>query len=166
MNLIRAARAFGAAFALVILGFVAHATIPLPGQTGPSMGDTNANIYSLTNAITLNNQLGFHSGLSVSQTTTQAACTQLDNNPQQEVKTSASTGSVCLPTAFAGRQIQIGNATTQTIDLFGSAATFVSGTQDTINGTAGTSAYTGLTSGKNADCFSPANGAWYCSSGS
>lgn len=164
--MLRAARAFGASFALVMLGVVAHATIPLPNVPGPSIGDANANIYSLTNAITLNNQLGFHSGLSVSQTATQAGCTQLDANPLQEVKTSASTGSICLPTAVAGKQIQIGNASGQTIDIFGSATTFTSGTQDTINGTAGTSAYTGLTTGKNADCFSPTNGVWYCTSGS
>lgn len=166
MKLFSTARAFGAGFALVMLGFVAHATIPLPSVNGPFLGDPNANIYSLTNAVTLNNQMGFHPTLSVSQTATQAGCTQLDNNPLQEVKTSASTGSVCLPTAIAGRQMQIGNASGQTIDIFGSATTFTSGTQDTINGTAGTSAYTGLTTGKNADCFSPANGAWYCTSGS
>ena len=164
--MLRAARAFGASFALVMLGVLAHATIQHPGATGPSLGDTNANIYSLTNAITLNNQMGFTSGLSVSQTATQAGCTQLSNNPLQEVKTSAGTGSVCLPTAIAGREYFIGNASGQTIDIFGSATTFVSGTQDTINGTAGTSAYTGLTTGKNAQCFSPTNGAWYCSSGS
>ena len=166
MKLFSTARSFGAGFALVMLGFVAHATIPLPGDTGPSLGDPSANIYSLTNAITLNNQMGYTSGISVSQTSAQANCTQLNNNPLQEIKTSASTGYVCLPTATPGRQMQIGNATTQTIDIYGSAATFVSGTQDTINGTTGTTPYTGLTSGKNADCFSPTGGAWYCTAGS
>lgn len=165
MNLIRAFRAFGAAFALVLVGVVAHATIPLPTSNGPSLGDLNANIYSIVQAITQNSQGGATSGLSVSQTLTQAGCTQLDSNAMQQVKTSASTGSICLPTAVAGKNVLIGNASGQTINIYSSANSFVSGTQDTINGTAGTTAYTGLTSGKNSDCFAPANGAWYCTSG-
>lgn len=164
MNLIRAARAFGGAFALVLLGVVAHATIPLPGINGPSLGDFNANIYSIVNAITQNSQMGFSPALSVSQVLGQANCTQLNNNALHEIKTSASTGGVCLPTATAGKEILIGNASGQTINLYSSATSFTTGTQDTINGTAGTTAYTGLTSGKNADCFVPANGAWYCAS--
>lgn len=164
MNLIRAARAFGGAFALVLLGVVAHATIPLPSVNGPSLGDASANIYSIVNAITQNSQMGFSSGLSVSQTSGQANCTQLGSNALQEIKTSAAAGYVCLPTAVAGKEVLIANATGQTINVYSSAASFASGTADTINGTAGTTAYTGLTTGKNADCFVPANGAWYCAS--
>lgn len=166
MNLVRAFRAAGAAFALVVLGFFfAHATIPLPGTNGPSLGDATANIYSLVNAVTLNNQMGFSPGLSVSQTSGQANCTQLSGNPLQEVKTSAATGYICLPTAVAGREMMIANPTNQTIDIYSSATSFTAGTADTINGSAGTSAYTGLTTGLNAYCFVPANGAWYCASG-
>jgi hypothetical protein len=58
----------------------------------------------------------------------------------------------------------IGNGAGLTIDLYSSATSYVSGTADTINGTAGTTAYTGLTTGKNALCFAANNGAWYCGS--
>ena len=164
MNLIRAARAFGASFALVLLGAVAMAVIQLPGTNGPSLGDANANIYTIVDALTKQNQNGFTSGLSVSQTATQVACTQLNLNPFQEVKTSAGTGSVCLPTALPGKLVIIGNASGQTIDIFGSNTFFLSGTQDQINGTAGSTAYTGLTSGKTAVCMTPVGGFWYCGS--
>lgn len=143
----------------------AVATINLPAVNGPSLGDYNANIYTLTQAITNANQMSFTPTLSASQTTTQAGCSQMTTT-MLNVSTSAGTGSVCLPTAFAGREIYINNPTGSTIDLFGSATTAVAGTQDTINGTTGTTAYTGLTTGKTTTCFSPANGTWACASGS
>lgn len=167
-SLVTLGRSIGAAFALVLLGMVAHATVSslwngaTPGVTGPWLGDSNININTLYQAATQQAGVNYNPALSVSQTTTQAGCTQLKNG-FSEVKTSAATGSVCLPTAIAGLDVMIGNASGQTIDIFGSAATFTPGTQDTINGTAGTSAYTNLTSGKNTECFTPNNGAWYCS---
>lgn len=164
MKSLAAFRAFGAAFALVLLGFAAHATLPLPAVQGPYLGDQNTNLTTIVNAINQDNQIAFTPSISASQTTTQAGCTVLVN-PMNNVATSASTGSVCLPTATAGREMFIGNGTTQTIDIFSNATPFTSGTQDTINGTAGTTAYAGLTSGKNTQCFSPQNGIWYCNSG-
>jgi hypothetical protein len=171
MKLIREiARAFGAACSVVLLsGWFAFAVIQNSAPNGPFLGDGNVNLYSLLNAITQDNQMGFQSVSTVSQTLTQAACTQLNTTfPMVNVISGASagTGSLCLPTATAGREFYIGNATGQTLDLFGSATTAVSGTQDTINGTAGTSAYTGLTNGKNSNCFAPAAGVWFCTSGS
>lgn len=169
MNFLRACRAFGAAFALVILGAVAQhvlAVLPTPQVQGPFLGDQFTNIYSLQQAINFNNQQAFTATLSVSQTSGQANCTQLSNNPVVNVSTSASTGYICLPFASGGRVVYIGNAAGQTINIYSSATSFVSGTADTINGTAGTTAYAGLTSGKNAICFTPANGTWNCLSGS
>jgi hypothetical protein len=169
MNSLRFARALGAAFALVLLGFVAHANVSslwggfTPSVTGPWLGDNAININTLWQAASQQIGVTYWPGLSVSQTTTQAGCTQL-NKGFSEVKTSASTGSVCLPTAIAGMDIMIGNASGQTIDIFSSVASYTVGTADTINGTAGTSAYTNLTTGKNVECFTPQNGAWYCSS--
>jgi hypothetical protein len=171
MKSLRYARAFGAAFALVMLGAVSMAAVSpywqstTPGTQGPWLGDNNFNIFTLWRAFVTSSGYSFTSGLSVSQTATQVACTQLNTDGIQEVKTSAGTGSVCLPTAVAGKQIYIGNASGQTIDIFASNTPFTVGTADTINGTAGSSAYTGLTNGKNTDCFAAANGAWYCTSG-
>lgn len=180
MKSLRFARAFGASFGLVMLGAVVMAGVSpfwggsTPTSFGPWLGDNNINIGNLWRAHVGQQFMSFNSGLSVSQTNTQAACTQLNNEAMQEVTTSAGTGSVCLPTAFGGKNVLIGNASGQTISLYGAPATscttqfacsFVPGTQDTINGTTGSTAYTGLSTGKNVDCFSPANGKWYCSAG-
>jgi hypothetical protein len=162
-------RAFGAAFALVLLGgLVANAVIQNTAPQGPYLGDANVNLYTLLQAITQDNQDGFTPTYSVSQTSGQANCTNLvSTTPMHNITTSAGTGYICLPTAFAGRQVFIGNSVSgQTIDIYSNATSYTSGTADTINGTAGTTAYTGLTTGKNAQCFAPANGAWFCSSGS
>ena len=77
---------------------------------------------------------------------------------------SSGTGYICLPTAYSGHWQIIANATGQTIDIYSSAASYVAGTADTINTSAGTSAYTGLTTHKTAICFAYANGAWACGS--
>lgn len=171
MKLLKTARALGAGFALVTLGFVAAFAANsafwggnTPGTTGPWLGDNNFNINSLYVAHARLAGLGYNPALSVSQTSGQANCTQLNNDALQEVKTSASTGYVCLPTAVSGKVVMIGNASGQTIDIYSSATSYTSGTADKINGTAGTSAYTGLTSGKSTVCFAANNGFWYCGS--
>lgn len=176
------ARSAGAAFALVLLGAVVHANVsPLwsnnPfGQTngsppsvtgGPWLGDTIFNIGSLfTTGIQQDAGRGFKPGISVSQSSGQANCTQLNSDAFQQLSTSASTGYVCLPTAVAGKRITIANATGQSIDIYSSATSFVAGTADDINGSAGTSAYTGLSSSNAiALCVAANNGFWYCMSG-
>jgi hypothetical protein len=167
MKALRLARAFGAAFALVLLGFASHAAlIQNNAPQGPWLGDGFLNLGTLLTAYQTSASMQNHAAISASQTLTQAGCTQLDASTMQEIKTSASTGSVCLPTAIAGKEVLIGNATGQTIDIFSSVTSFTSGTADTINGTAGTSAYTGL-SGTNhqVQCDAMANGTWYCASG-
>ncbi len=173
MKSLRIARAFGAAFGLVMLGAVAMAATSAywggntPGTTGPWLGDANFNIASLWQAYVTGSGVNATPVISASQTTTQAGCTQLNSDMMQNVTTSASTGAVCLPPAVAGKMVYIGNSTGQTIDLFSSATPGVpGGATDTINTTAGTSAYTGLTTHKVADCVAVAAGAWFCSSGS
>jgi hypothetical protein len=161
-------RAFGASFALVMLGFlIAHANvvIQLPSASGPSLGDPTTNLYSIVQALQADRFTNYYPALSVSQTSGQANCTQL-NPGMNQIATSASTGYVCLPTAFPGTEAYIGNATGFTINIYGSAATFTPGTQDTINTVIGTTAYAGLTTLKNVNCFSPAGGAWFCTAGS
>ena len=58
------------------------------------------------------------------------------------VRERESTGSLCLPPAFAGRIVMIGNGTSNGLNLFGSNTPVLSGTQDTINGTTGSTANT------------------------
>lgn len=150
-----------------MIGLVFGAGLPLPGSTGPSLGDPTTNLWSLTRAYTMGRDLASSSALSVSQTATQGACTQLAQIAQYalvNITTSAGTGSICLPTAVSGRWQVIFNNTGQTIDIFGSATTFTPGTQDTINNVTGSTAYTGLTTRKTALCFAIANGVWSCGS--
>jgi hypothetical protein len=166
-------RAFGAGFGLVLLGFVAAFAANsaywgnnTPGTTGPWLGDSTFNISSLYVAHARLAGIGYNPNLSVSQTSAQANCTQLNNDGLQQVKTSAATGYVCLPTAVSGKIVMISNPSASTIDIYSSAQSYVSGTADTINGTAGTTAYTSLTTGLNTICFAPNNGAWNCITGS
>lgn len=172
MKSLRIARAFGAAFGLVMLGALAMAGVSpywgggTPGTTGPWLGDTNFNISSLWNAYVTGSGYNFTTSLSVSQTATQVACTQLTSDAIQNITVSAGTGSVCLPTAVGGKQVYISNSTGSTVDIFSSNTSFTPGTTDTINTAAGSSAYTGLTTHKIADCVAVANGAWFCASGS
>jgi hypothetical protein len=170
-NLLVVARAAGASFALVLLGMVAMAANSAywqnntPSVTGPWLGDSTFNISTLYMAHARLAGVGYNPALSASQTSGQANCTQLNNDGLQQVSTSASTGYVCLPTAVSGKVVLIANAVSgQTIDIYSSATSYTSGTADTINGTAGTTAYTGLTTGKSAICFAANNGAWYCGS--
>ena len=158
----------GPVLAILALGasYALAAQLPLPAVNGPYLGDEQNNLWQLTTAYETSSGLQSTSGLSVSQTSAQANCTQLGSAALQEIKTSASTGYVCLPTAFSGRVIRIGNATGSTIDIYSSATSFTSGTTDTINTVAGTTAYTGLTTHISTTCFAPTNGAWYCASSS
>lgn len=165
--IIRACRAAGAAFALVLLGALAHGALQLPGVQGPFLGDQNTNLYSVAQAINLNNQNAASAALGAPNANVQATCTAIVN-PLNLVTTSVSTGSLCLPPAVAGRIVMIGNGTSNGLNLFGANAPFTPGTADTINGSTGATANTTVlpsassTANKNAFCFSPANGAWNC----
>lgn len=181
MRLLPYFRAFGAGFALVLLGVFAHAVVsPFwsnsgPGTTygnppsvnGPWLGDQVVNLYTVWRAITWDGGVSVTPAISVSQTSGQANCTQLSNDGFQQITTSASTGYACLPTAQAGKRTTIVMTPAQTLDIYSSAVSFVSGTADTINGTAGTTPYTTNTgSNKTTICIAPANGAWNCVTGS
>jgi hypothetical protein len=161
-------RILGAVVGVLMFGGIATAIIQNNAPQGPWLGDSLLNFFTVWQAITYDNQVGYTNITSISQTSGQANCTQLSGTtPMTNLTSTASagTGYICMPTATAGREYYIGNATGQTINIYGSATTAVVGTQDTINGTTGTSAYGGLTSGKNANCFAPANGTWYCTAG-
>jgi len=74
--------------------------------------------------------------------------------------------SVCLPFAVAGTNVQIRNAGAQTLNIYGQSANNpLTGAADTINATAGSTAYA-PTSNQSADCFVAKNGAWSCVKGS
>ncbi len=152
---------------LLAAGLALSAALPLPGVTGPTLGDPVSNLYTLAKAYTQGSGLASSSALSVSQSSGQANCTQLAQGPGfalTNIGTSAGTGYVCLPTAYSGAWQVIYNSTGSTVDIYSSAVSFTPGTADTIDGTAGSTAYTGLTTKKVAICYAVANGSWACGS--
>lgn len=161
-------RGFGAAFALVTLGFLmakAASVLPLPGTNGPSLGDPTTNLYSITQALQNNTFNNYYSVTTVSTTLTQAGCTQLNYGMTFLTATLGGTGSVCLPTARPGADVYVADNTGQTVDIFSSVTAWSTTQTDAINGTAGTSAYTSMTNGLSVECFAPAGGSWWCVSG-
>src|ERR1700722_3586443 len=132
MKLLAAARAFGVAFAIALVGAAAGfaANSPYwqnntPGTTGPWLGDSYFNISTLYQAHARNAGMGYTSGISASQTSGQANCTQINADALFQVKTSASTGYICLQTAVAGKVTMISNPSGQTIDIYSSATSYV-----------------------------------------
>lgn len=155
----------GAAAIVVAATVAAQAVIPLPGVNGPFLGDQSANIFSLTQALTLLNQSGFNSAITSGPANVQATCFQL-SNPLNQITSNVSTGSVCLPAALPGRIVWITNTTANGVNLFGANSPAVVGTQDTINGSTGSTANTTVlpaaAANKTTICMSPATGAWNC----
>src|SRR6185312_2653081 len=153
----------GLAIASGIIAFSHAAPLSPPAVNGPWLGDQVNNLATLINAHILGSGYGIGAPLSVSQTSGQANCTPTGNaNMLHNIATSAATGYICLPKAVSGRFVMYFNATGQTIDVYGSASSFVPGTQDTINTVAGDTAYTGLTTHKALVCFASKDGAWAC----
>lgn len=149
------------------LALAAPTTMPLPQINGPFLGDYVNNLYTLTQAYQAGSAYGAVDLGSISQISGQANCTSIasiNNSILHRVTTSASTGYVCLPTAYPGKIIYIANSTGQTVDLYSNATSYISGTADKINGTAGTTPFTGLTASNSfATCVAPVGGFWYCS---
>lgn len=168
--MLKFAKAFGASFALVLLGALAYAgvtSLPYPTINGPFLGDSFNNLYTITQAYVTGAGLGASDLGSVSQTSGQANCTSIPSTAQSalhQVTTSAATGYVCLPTAYAGKFVMVFNATGQTIDIYSNATSYVTGTTDKINETAGSTAYTGLTTHKMLVCYAAVGGHWGCGS--
>jgi hypothetical protein len=157
MNMLQACRAMGVAFALVLVGVFAHATVGQPPGTGPALQD----------GIWLNGLAGgtnhvYQYGITAHAGGTQASAFQLPQNVALiQVSTVATTGdSVALPQCVQGSWLMLSNAGANTLDVYGSPTTNgLTAAKDTINATAGTSAYT-LATNTNAIFFCPTNGAW------
>jgi hypothetical protein len=141
----------------------AYAVVGTPPGTGPALID-GAWLNGLASGVNFT----FQSGITAKAGGVQATCTLLPPNTYLiSIDTVASTNdSVCLPFSVAGTNLSIANTGAQTLAIFGQAANNpLSGTADTINATAGSSAYT-LTTNTNAECFAVKNGAWKCVKGS
>lgn len=98
---------------------------------------------------------------------TQAACLSLTPGTYlYEVDTVTTTGdSICLPFAQQGTNLSIRNAGAQTLDIYGQTNNNpATAAADTINGTAGSTAYT-IATNTNVECFVAKNGIWSCVKG-
>ena len=173
MKALSFARAFGAAFALVLVGFLAgHAgsVLPLPSASGPSLGDPTTNLYSVTQALQNNTTSNFFSFTTITVAAGQTTSTQLQPGFNFLTAAVGVTPTMALPTAKPGSDIQIINNTGVGLALFGSATPFTPGGQDYINNVigntlnAGGSAY-GVGNGKVAQCVVPQGGNWWCVTG-
>lgn len=153
-------RTVGVSFGLVMVGAIAaFSVLAPPSVQGPYLGDTSfpgnpgVNFYTLWNAISSDNQIAYQTVTGISTTVGQTTCTQIGNTPiagqapqpavlYLSTVATAATGAVCLPTAFAGRELYIYNNTGQTINLYASSTSVIGGgTLDTINTVAGATAF-------------------------
>src|SRR5579883_2735548 len=139
MKLLRAARAAGAAFALVLVGMIAHASVGT--QPGSGMG--------LVDGVWLNGLAGgqnyaYQYGITAHAGGTQAACLSITPGAYlYEVDTVASgNDSICIPYAQAGTNL-------------------VTGSTDQINGSSNSTSYT-LSTQNSVECFVAKPGSWSC----
>lgn len=98
---------------------------------------------------------------------TQAACLSLiPGTYLYEIDTVTTTGdSICLPFAQQGTNLSIRNAGAQTLDVYGQTNNNpATAAADTINGTAGSTAYTAIAN-NSIECFSAKSGSWSCVQG-
>lgn len=157
LNMVLGAVIFSVASAFAVVG-----TPPIP-----------ANGFGAVDGTWLNGLAGgqnelFQNGITAHAGGTQAACLVLTPGSQlYEVDTVANSGdSICLPFAVGGMDIQISNSGAQPMSVYGQSANNpLTSAADTINGTAGSSAYS-VTNATNVQCFVAKNGAWKCVKGS
>ena len=112
--------------------------------------------------------LTYQSGITAHAGGTQAACQVLPAGiALVSIDTvSSATDSVCMPFAVAGTDFQFAVNSSNSPNVYGQVANNpLTGAADTINGTAGSTAYQPAGQ-KNVECFSPKNGAWRCVTGS
>ncbi|HLH92072.1 MAG TPA: hypothetical protein VKX28_26870 [Xanthobacteraceae bacterium] len=159
MKLLRAARAAGAAFALVLVGMIAHASVGT--QPGSGMG--------LVDGVWLNGLAGgqnyaYQYGITAHAGGTQAACLSITPGAYlYEVDTVASgNDSICIPYAQAGMNFSLRNAGASTLAIYAQAGTnLVTGSTDQINGSSNSTSYT-LSTQNSVECFVAKPGSWSC----
>jgi hypothetical protein len=156
LNMLAGAIMLGMGAALALTG-----TAPLP-YTGPALQD----------GLWLNGLAGglnflYQSGLTAHAGGGQTACLSITPGFYlYEIDTVATTNdSICLPFATPGFNLSIRNAGAQTLGIYGqSANNALTGSADTINGTAGSTNYS-MIANNSAECFVAKAGVWSCVQG-
>lgn len=151
---LKSSRGFGAGFALVMLGFFAHAATGVPPSTGFGLVDGTW----LAGLAGGQNQT-FQSGFTATGTT-QATALQLPAGiAKLQVDTTAASTGVALPPCFAGTEVWLYNNGASTLTIYPSIANnSVTAAQDTIN--SGTSFSGGLATHVLALFGCAKNGVW------
>ena len=169
MKALRLATAFCAAFALATIIAVqcfAGNAISLPGTTGPSLGDTNANLSTYGQALQNETFANFTSFTTVTVAASNTTATLALPGVNFLTAAIGTTGTMALPTAKPGANVQIINNTGQGMNLVPNPTPYTAGgTDDINNSSSATAAYVNMSNGKVADCFAPAGGHWWCQSG-
>lgn len=143
----------GAIVAAMVSG--ALAVVGTPPGTG----------FQLVDGVWLNGLAGgvnylFQNGLTATGTNQATALQLAPGVMMYEIDTVASSTGVALPECVAGAQFDLRNAGANTLSIYGSVTVnSLTGANDTINGTAGSTAYT-ITANTNATFFCAKNGNW------
>lgn len=150
--------------AIVVAGIgAAAAVVGTPPGTGPALVDG-----SWLNGVIGGSNFSYQYGITAHAGGTQAACFVLPTNTYLlEVDTvGTAADSVCLPFAQQGMNLSLRNAAaSNALDMYGQSANNpLTGSADTINGTAGSTVYPsgGLAAGSSVECFAVKNGVWSC----
>jgi hypothetical protein len=158
MKFLAGMRAMGAAFALVMIGALVHAGVGSPPGTGFALIDG-----AWLNGLSGGTNYTYQSGITAHAGGGQTSAFQLPAGINMfEVDTVATGGdSIALPQCVAGTYLWLRNGTASTsMSVYGSpTVNSLTAANDTINGTAGSSAYT-IGGATNGVFFCAKNGAW------
>lgn len=158
MKLVPAFRAMGAAFALVCLGFLAHAVVGQPPIPSNGFGAVDG---AWLNGLAGGSNFAYQSGITAAGTT-QATATQLPANVYLvEVDTAAASTGVNLPPALKGAALTVYNNGAQTLAVYPTVPNNpITAAQDTINN--GTSWSGGVATHVKISCSAAKDGVWAC----
>ena len=163
-------KALKLAVAFIAFSFPAFAgaNLSLPGTTGPSLGDTNANLYTYGQALQNNSFASTISYATLTSTSSlQSGCTLLGYGFSFLTTSLSAAGAACLPSAKPGSEVDFVNNTGQVVSVYGVTPTTLglgAGGNDFINGTIATTNMV-LTNAFSAQCIAYAPGNWWCQRG-
>mgnify|MGYP001605046248 CR=1 FL=1 len=175
MKAFKLARAFGGVFALVLASALyanAGSVFQRPSVSGPSLGDPNTNLDSITQGLQNNTFSNFFSFTTLTIAAGNTTSTLIQPGFNFLTAAVGATGTMIMPTAKPGANVIIVNNTGANVLLFGNSANpFTPGGIDYVEGaissgtsTLATATYV-LTNGLSADCYAPQGGNWWCQSG-
>ena len=169
LSLARALSVFLASVLGVSLAY-GGSVLPLPGISGPSLGDPTTNLFSIEGSLQNNTFSNFSSFTTLTVSAANTTSTVLNTGFTLLTAAVGTTGTLMLPTAKPGTNVLVANNTAQIVILYGNGVSpFTPGGIDYVNGFAFSaaaanpygSAYV-VTNGTTVNCFVPQGGNWWC----